>query len=53
MQTREVKAAVDALASAFEEFKNANDEALRQKADKGAVDALTGTIGSASCRERV
>ncbi len=43
MQTREVKAAVDALASAFEEFKNANDEALRQKADKGAVDALTGT----------
>ncbi len=41
MQTREVKAAVDALASAFEEFKSANDEALRQKADAGAVDALT------------
>lgn len=41
MQTREVKAAVDALASAFEEFKAANDECLRQKADKGAVDALT------------
>jgi len=41
MQTREVKAAVDALASAFEDFKQANDEALRQKADKGAVDALT------------
>lgn len=41
MQTREVKAAVDALASAFEAFKRANDEALRQKADKGAVDALT------------
>lgn len=41
MQTREVKAAVDALASAFEEFKAANDECLRQKADKGAVDTLT------------
>ncbi len=41
MQTREVKAAVDALASAFEEFKRTNDEALRQKADKGAVDAVT------------
>lgn len=41
MQMREVKAAVDALASTFEEFKAANDEALRQKADAGAVDALT------------
>ena len=41
MQTREVKAAVDALASAFDEFKQTNDEALMQKADAGAVDALT------------
>ena len=41
MQMREVKAAVDALASTFEEFKAVNDEALRQKADKGAVDSLT------------
>ncbi|MFQ5783604.1 MAG: phage major capsid protein [Alphaproteobacteria bacterium] len=41
MQTRDVKAAVDALATAFEEFKRANDEALRQKADKGAADAMT------------
>ena len=41
MQTIEVKAAVDALASAFEEFRATNDAALKQKADLGAVDALT------------
>lgn len=41
MQTREIKAAVDELASAFEQFKAANDEALKQKADLGAIDALT------------
>ncbi len=41
MQMRDVKAAVDALASTFEDFKAANDEALKQKADVGAVDALT------------
>jgi len=35
-----VKQAVDALASAFETFKAANDEALRQKADRGP-DPLT------------
>jgi HK97 family phage major capsid protein len=32
---------VDELASAFEQFKAANDEALKQKADLGAIDALT------------
>ena len=41
MQTRDVKPAVDALAATFGQFKAANDEALAQKADRGAVDALT------------
>lgn len=41
MQLGEVKQAVDALASAFEAFKGANDEALAQKADRGQADPLT------------
>ena len=32
----DVKQAVDALGRAFAEFRAANDEALRQKADRGA-----------------
>ena len=41
MNTSEVKVAVDSLAAAFEAFKAANDAALKEKADLGAVDALT------------
>ncbi|MGH6719901.1 MAG: phage major capsid protein [Alphaproteobacteria bacterium] len=41
MEFIQVTHAVDALASAFETFKAANDEALRQKADRGASDPLT------------
>lgn len=41
MEVTDVKQAVDALARAFEAFKAANDEALRQKADRGATDAPT------------
>lgn len=40
MEVTDVKQAVDALAGAFEAFKAANDEALRQKADRGAPDPL-------------
>ena len=41
MQMTDVKQAVDALASTFEEFKSANNQALKRMADKGAVDTLT------------
>ena len=41
MQMTDVKQAVDALASTFEEFKSANNQALKEMADKGAVDTLT------------
>jgi HK97 family phage major capsid protein len=41
MQVTDVKQAVDALASAFHQFKAANDEALRQKANRGEADPLT------------
>jgi len=41
MQVGEVKQAVDALAAAFEQFKQANDEALAQKQDRGQADPLT------------
>ena len=41
MQMTDVKLAVDALASTFEEFKTANNQALQEMADKGAVDAVT------------
>jgi HK97 family phage major capsid protein len=37
----DVKQAVDALGRAFAEFRAANDEALRQKADRGASDPVT------------
>lgn len=43
MNVRDVKTAVDALATAFEQFKSANDEALRQKADRDQTDPLTET----------
>lgn len=36
----EVKSAVDAMASAFEEFKKANDERLKQIEEKGHADPL-------------
>ncbi|MGD9538543.1 MAG: phage major capsid protein [Alphaproteobacteria bacterium] len=37
----DVKQAVDSLGRAFAEFRAANDEALRQKADRGASDPVT------------
>jgi HK97 family phage major capsid protein len=37
----DVNQAVDALGRAFAEFRAANDEALRQKADRGASDPVT------------
>lgn len=40
MEQVEVKSAVDAMASAFEEFKKANDERLAQIEEKGSVDPL-------------
>ena len=40
MEQVEVKSAVDAMASAFEEFKKANDERLAQIEEKGTVDPL-------------
>ena len=41
MNMTDVKEAVDSLASTFEEFKAANNQALQEMADKGAVDAVT------------
>ena len=41
MNMTDVKEAVDTLASTFEEFKAANNQALQEMADKGAVDAVT------------
>ena len=41
MTTYDVKQAVDALGRTFAEFRAANDEALRQKADRGATDSIT------------
>jgi len=38
--TDEVKTAVDAMAGAFEEFKKANDERLKQIEEKGSADPL-------------
>ena len=40
MEHVEVKTAVDAMASAFEEFKKANDERLAQIEEKGSADPL-------------
>jgi HK97 family phage major capsid protein len=41
MTMHDVKQAVDSLGRAFAEFRAANDEALRQKADRGAIDPAT------------
>jgi len=41
MNMTDVKTAVDALASTFEDFKAANNQALQEMADKGAVDSVT------------
>ena len=41
MNMSDVKTAVDALATTFEEFKTANNQALREMVDKGAVDSVT------------
>lgn len=41
MDLTAVKAAVDDLSRTFAEFKTANDDALQQKADKGASDPIT------------
>jgi hypothetical protein len=41
MTTYDVKQAVDALGRTFAEFRAANDEALRQKADRGTSDPTT------------
>jgi HK97 family phage major capsid protein len=38
--TEEVKTAVDAMAGAFEEFKKANDERLKQIEEKGSADPI-------------
>ena len=38
--TTEVKSAVNAMASAFEEFKKTNDERLKQIEEKGSVDPM-------------
>ena len=40
MENVEVKSAIDGMASAFEEFKKANDERLAQIEEKGSVDPL-------------
>ena len=40
MEQVEVKSAIDGMASAFEEFKKANDERLAQIEEKGSVDPL-------------
>jgi HK97 family phage major capsid protein len=40
MENQEVKSAIDGMASAFEEFKKANDERLAQIEEKGSVDPL-------------
>lgn len=41
MTSYDVKQAVDALGRTFAEFRAANDEALRQKADRGQSDPIT------------
>lgn len=41
MTSYDVKQAVDALGRTFAEFRAANDEALRQKADRGASEPIT------------
>ena len=41
MTTYDVKQAVDSLGRTFAEFRAANDEALRQKADRGSSDPIT------------
>ena len=41
MTTYDVKQAVDSLGRTFAEFRAANDEALRQKADRGTSDPIT------------